>query len=195
MYAGSCCHHRVICARPLCRQLLSHMRGLLARKALQGLPCLRFSARRADDQSRHAPFVDGPQCSAEDIEGNWRAAVCADACAARTELVARRSGQERRSDRICMTELTIFEVSGFACDALKADGPSSLPMCVCVRARVCVCVCVRHRKSKFQESIHLLCRKACPSTRSGLFGHAVCLVLRSVLTNASMSYIIQKQSC
>ena len=126
----------------------------------------RQACRRS---SRHATFVDGPQCKAEDIEGNWRAAVCADACAARTELVARRSGQERRSDRICMTELTIFEVSGFACDALKADGPSSLPMCVCVRARVCVCVCVRHRKSKFQESIHLLCRKACPSTRSGLF--------------------------
>ena len=172
MYAGSCCHHRVICARPLCRQLLSHMRGVLARKALQGLPCLRFSARRADDQSHHAPFVDGPQCSAEDIEGNWRAAVCADARAARTELVARRSGHERRSDRICMTKLTIFEVSSLqaaACDALKADGPSSLPMYVCVRARLCVCVRVRHRKSKLRESFHLLYRKACASTRSGLF--------------------------
>ena len=68
-----------------------------------------------------------------------------------------------------MTKLTIFEVSGFACDALKADGPSSLPMYVCVRARLCVCVRVRHRKSKLRESFHLLYRKACASTRSGLF--------------------------
>ena len=98
----------------------------------------RQACRRS---SRHAPFVDGPQCTAEDIEGNWRAAGCADACAARTELVARRSGQERRSDRICMTELTIFEVSGLRAMLSRQMGrPRS--QCVCVRARVCVCVCV-----------------------------------------------------
>ena len=203
VYAGSCCHHRVICARPLCRQLLSHMRGLLARKALQGLPCLRFSARRADDQSHHAPFVDGPQCSAEDIEGNWRAAVCADARAARTELVARRSGHERRSDRICMTKLTIFEVSGFACDALKADGPSPLPMCVCVRARLCVCVCAAPKEQAPGILSFALPEGMCFDALRAFLTRGLSCTNVSAKTkmyctprhHASMSNIIQKQSC
>ena len=108
-----------------------------------------------------------------------------------------------------MTKLTIFEVSSLqaaACDALKADGPSSLPMCVCARAFVCVCVCGTERADQEQA----------PGILSFALPEGMCFdALRAFLTrgvsctnvsaktkmyctprhHASMSNIIQNQSC